>query len=108
MVAAWADSWSRQSVEDYLDHYAAEFQPPGGVPRERWEAERRDRILRPASINVTLADVEVLDTGPDRRVASFVQYYTSDVFSDVVVKTLELVWEREAWRIASERVEGPG
>ncbi len=103
-VLEWAAAWSEQRVEDYLAAYAADFQPPRGLERAEWAAQRRERILRPASIRVTLGalDRTVLDAGRVR--ISFEQSYETETYADKVTKTLELVWEDGDWKIAAERV----
>lgn len=103
MLAAWSRSWSEQDVEGYLSFYSSGFQPPEGSSREAWAATRRARILKPTRIEVSLDQIEIRKVGADRAAASFVQSYASDLFSDVAVKTLDLVWEEERWKILRER-----
>ncbi len=104
-VTAWARSWSEQRVDDYLAFYSSAFLPPQGLTREAWAATRRERILRPNHIEVSFDQLELRADGSERVVATFVQLYASDIFSDVATKTLELVWEEGRWAIAQERAE---
>ena len=101
-LEAWADAWSGQRVDDYLSHYAPGFQPPNGLTREEWEAQRRERLLRPKSIRVTLTELRIEPLGEDRVRAVFQQAYQSDTFGDSVRKTTELVWDGDRWKIAAE------
>ncbi len=80
--------------------------PPDGLSRAEWEARRRERLERPRAIRVTVALVEAEELAPGRRRVRFVQAYESDLFQDRVCKTLDLVWDATAWRIAAERAEG--
>ena len=101
----WAKAWEDQRIDDYLSFYSRTFEPPGQASREGWEAERKQRISRPSRIEVRVALLELRVTGVDRSEIEFLQSYESDRFSDVVVKTLELVREGGSWKIAAERLE---
>ncbi len=101
-VTAWAKAWSEQRVEDYLAFYAAGFQPPGGLSRAAWEAQRRQRISAPSRIEVKVALRDVRTQSPTEVEIELLQSYSSNIYSDVVVKTLELVLEAGAWKIARE------
>lgn len=105
-IRAWADSWSEQRVDDYLACYSERFQPPDGLDRGAWEAQRRDRLLRPRSIRVSLGEVSRTDLGPGSSRVSFQQSYETETYSDRVAKTLELALEGGRWRIVDERVDG--
>ena len=89
-------------MDDYLSHYAPGFQPPNGLTRGEWEAQRRERLLRPKSIRVTLTELRIEPLGEDRVRAVFQQAYQSDTFGDSVRKTTELVWDGDRWKIAAE------
>ncbi len=107
LAAAWARAWSEQRAADYLACYAADFQPPRGLHRRDWEAQRRLRIAKPRSIEVELSGVTVETLGPDRARVRFRQAYRSETYRDVVRKILELVREDGGWRILEERVASP-
>jgi uncharacterized protein (TIGR02266 family) len=101
-VLAWAQAWSGQRVDDYLGFYANEFAPSDGTSRDDWETQRFSRLRKPAWIKVELDGIRQQPIGADRVTVTFSQAYSSDTFSDSVAKTLELVWEDGAWKIASE------
>lgn len=103
-VRAWARSWTNQRVDDYLSFYALAFEPADGQSRELWERLRRERIVRPRSISVTVEQVSPQIIG-DRAQVSFVQSYTSDTFNDVVTKSMLLERVSGRWRILEERIE---
>lgn len=105
LLEAWSRAWSEQRVEEYLSFYSSAFEPPGGLGRAEWESQRRERLTRPTRIEVLVALVGLVEGEGDRLEVDFVQSYESDRFSDVVVKTLELVREGGAWKIAAERTE---
>ncbi len=104
-VRAWAAAWSEQRVDGYLSAYADAFVPPDNLGRTEWEAQRRERILRPKSIELSLGPLQAEPQGPDRIRVSFEQAYETPTYRDRVRKTLELVAEAGTWKIASERAE---
>lgn len=102
IINGWAGAWSEKRVDDYLGAYSPRFTPPGGLDRAAWERQRRERILAPRWIEVSLAFVELEDTAPDRARIRFVQSYESDSYRDLVRKVLELERGERGWRILSE------
>lgn len=106
MVEGWAEAWSSQSVERYLACYARDFRTPAGRTRQQWEAERRERISKPRFIQVGISfQGKPRPLVPGRILVTFRQEYTSDVYSDVIWKTLELVREDDGWKIFDEIAE---
>jgi len=101
-IEAWAAAWSDQRVDDYLAAYASGFVPPRGRNRAQWSNYRRDRLGAPSFISVRLSQLDITRQGDERARAVFHQDYRSNTISDVVEKTLELVWEEGSWRILSE------
>jgi hypothetical protein len=104
-VRSWAQAWSAQDVRGYLEAYDSSFAPPDGLSRSEWEAQRRQRLIRPAFVQVSVSDIEARPLEPDRVVVTFVQSYRSDTFSDRVLKTLELARRDGAWKIVREQSE---
>jgi hypothetical protein len=103
-VRNWAQAWADQRVEDYLSHYSAGFQTPGGTSLDDWQVLRRNRILRPVWIEVDLGQPEVVEGEPDRIVLRFTQSYRSDSYGDEVIKRLEMVREDDGWKIIRESI----
>ena len=102
-VHDWVAAWSDQRADDYLESYADSFQPPDGESRSSWAANRRQEIEQPQSINVSVEAASIVELSNDRVSVSFDQTYSSDTFTDRARKTLLLVWQDGAWRIAEER-----
>ncbi len=102
-VKEWARAWSRQRPDDYLAAYAADFRPPRDQSRDRWEQQRRIRILKPRWIQLEIGAIvtEVEDGGRAR--VSFDQSYRSDTYHDIVRKTLLMVRDDAGWKILEER-----
>ena len=101
-VRAWANAWSRQAVDDYLEHYSADFRPANGASRAAWEAQRRKRLRRPSFIEVKVSDMEIESLDANRARATFRQSYRADGYQDVVVKVLELARDGGRWWIVDE------
>ena len=104
-VSAWAAAWSAKDVAAYLGFYAANFETPDGLARGTWEAQRKDRIERPASIKVDLTFRSVKIKGSEATVV-FRQAYRSDTVNSNNTKTLKLVRAGDKWLIQSERAGG--
>ncbi len=101
-VESWAQAWTDQRVDDYLSAYALDFQPPLGLSRSVWEAQRRLRVARPQWIEVAIEALEVRLVEPGRALVEFSQDYSSDTYSDRVEKTLTLTLQDGSWRILRE------
>ena len=105
-VDQWAKAWSDNDVPAYLTHYAADFEPPEGMSRAEWEAQRRARIAKPRKIEVTVEAPKVVFTGEDRVKVTFRQSYRSDTFKATGMKTLDMVRQGDKWLITREQFRG--
>jgi len=104
-VQAWAQAWSRKDVDAYLAFYAKDFATPKGEPRGEWEKNRRQRILAPKNISVTVDAPRVNREGESRARVTFRQSYKSDTLSSRGTKTLLLVKADDGrWLIVQEQV----
>ena len=102
-VNAWAKAWSDKNMTAYFAFYASDFQTPRGVKRITWEKTRRDRIIKPKSIQVEITHPKVTLINPTRARVSFRQLYHSDAFKHDSSKTLEMVKTDGKWQIRQER-----
>ncbi len=103
-VNAWADAWSAQNVERYLDSYAKDFKTPGGESRKQWESTRRDRVSRPSKISVKLNNLSVKIESDTAAKVTFRQVYKATGLDANSNKTLNMVKEGSRWVIQQERV----
>jgi len=102
-VEAWARAWASRDVGAYLAFYASDFATPGGLSRDAWEAQRRERITNPSRISVSLSNLKTVQTGADRASVSFRQTYQSNLLkSQSTNKTLELALRGDQWQIVRE------
>lgn len=104
VVNAWAKAWSGKDITGYLTFYASSFRPHGALSRTAWEKSRRERITKPKSIRVAVANPKVSFTDATHATVSFKQSYHSDTLKSNTVKTLEMVKTGEKWLIQQERV----
>ncbi len=103
-VRAWAQAWSRQDPDAYLELYAADYSPPD-IARDAWEIQRRARITAPAQLEIRLRELEVEIAGPDRAIARFQQLFITEEKALSARKVLELERFTAGWKIVAERVE---
>ena len=101
-VAAWARAWAAQDADAHLAFYAGDFATPAGLSRAEWEAQRRERIMLPERISVTLSDIKSRAVNPGRVNVSFKQTYESDRLKVTSHKVMELVWRIGKWLIIEE------
>jgi tetratricopeptide (TPR) repeat protein len=99
-ITRWAEAWSARDVDGYLAVYARDF-AASGMTREAWEAQRRERITAPKSIEVKISDLKIEQQG-DTASATFRQVYRSDRLSSTATKTLKLAQQNGEWRIVGE------
>jgi len=104
-VQSWAQAWSQKNMVQYLGAYAPSFDPPGGLSRKAWEAERRSRIVSKSKIAVSLSKMSVQVKGNTATVG-FVQNYKADQLAVSSHKTLKLTKRGDQWLITHESVGG--
>jgi tetratricopeptide (TPR) repeat protein len=100
-VHGWAKAWSARDVDAYLAYYARDFKTPSGESRSEWEKTRRERIRKPASIQVEVLNPKVSIDGNHATIA-FKQNYRAGINSMRTSKTLFLVKTGEKWLITQE------
>ena len=101
-VKGWASAWSNKDVAGYLAHYAADYRP-ADMNRRRWVAQRKLRLSKPRTIQVTLKELRVRITGEDSAEALFEQRYRADTYKDRVRKQLTLKRGADGWKIVAEK-----
>ena len=101
-VNSWAKAWSDKNLDSYFASYADSFKPAKGENRKNWELMRRDRISKPANINVEITNPKVVLEGADSAKMSFKQIYTANGKPIRTNKTLLLKKVNGAWLIDQE------
>ena len=103
-VNAWAKAWSAKDVDRYLTFYARDFKPATGEARAEWEKGRRQRIIAPKSITVTVDAPKVTLAGDNQATVTFRQGYRSEARTVNSTKTLVMARADGRWLIKQERV----
>jgi hypothetical protein len=99
-IDSWAQSWSRQDFDAYLNTYTSGFALPG-MSRAQWVQLRREQILKPKSISIGIDNVRTSVQG-ESAVAEFDQTRQADGAVIRSRKTLELVNVDGRWLITKE------
>lgn len=100
-VEGWAKAWSARNVGNYLDYYADDFKTPNDESRAEWEKTRKERIRKPASIEVQVLNPKV-DIEGNRATVTFKQSYRAGGNSMRTGKTLHLKKSGDKWLITQE------
>lgn len=101
-VNNWAQAWSSQNLDQYFASYGASFQPAKGESRKSWEQQRRERITRPAKINVEVSNINITSTSDDTAKVRFKQAYRADAKPIYTSKTLIMKKQGNNWFIEQE------
>jgi tetratricopeptide (TPR) repeat protein len=101
-VNKWAQAWSSKNLDQYFASYGASFQPAKGESRKSWEQQRRERITRPAKINVEVSNINITSTADDSAKVHFKQTYRADAKPIYTSKTLMMKKQGDNWFIEQE------
>jgi len=101
-VQGWAKAWSSKKVDKYLASYDDNFQTPNGESRKEWEELRRERISKPASINVEITKIRIKMESPNQAKVSFRQSYHAGSLTKRTPKTLVMQKTSDKWFIEQE------
>jgi hypothetical protein len=100
MVADWAQAWADRNSTAVLAMYSSEFATDAQSGSAAWLAQRSVEVASGPLPNPRVSNLQVLQQGNDRRLASFTQR-----FGNVLVhKELNLLRDVGLWKIANERV----
>ncbi|MEN9560364.1 MAG: hypothetical protein RLZZ502_1575 [Pseudomonadota bacterium] len=100
----WANSWAAQDVDTYLAHYSDRFKPQDGATREAWAQTRRERLLAPKKILVSVQEPDITLHDDGSAEIRFKQAYSSDTIGNSTTrKVLVMVKSGSEWKITRER-----
>lgn len=103
---AWRADWESRNADRYLSHYSRDFRA-GATDLAAWSAHKRRVNAAKRWIEVGLADVSVLWSGPGGVIeVSFEQDYRSNDFSLRARKRQYWIEEEGRWKIAYEGTLG--
>ncbi len=104
MLDQWKIAWENGDSERYLEFYANEFQPASGIPRERWQQQRRERVVPSKRIQLGLRELDIsLSEANDSALVVFQQDYRSANYTEVSRKEMRLNRIANQWYIQAER-----
>lgn len=98
----WSKAWSAKDPEKYLSYYVSHFTPESGISHDDWATQRRERLNKPAWINVSLNPLAVNQRDPSHIEVKVIQSYRSNSWSDSSTKLLTLTPENGEWKIEKE------
>ena len=101
-VNTWAKAWSAKNVNKYLASYSDSFKTPNSESRKEWEQTRRERVGRPAKINVEVSNPKVVMEGSNIAKVSFKQTYSANGKPQRTSKTLTMKKVGDSWLIDQE------
>ena len=101
-ISVWRKSWAGRDIPAYLNCYASGFKASQDSNHDSWTARRKLRISEKKAITLDVSNIEFSFKDATHATTKFHQHYHSDIYSDVVEKTLE--WELVAgrWLIITE------
>lgn len=98
----WREAWESRDVERYLRFYAPRFKASMDATHEKWLARRRQRISEKKRIAVGVSDMQLKMTDSTHATTVFHQKYGSDIYNDIVLKTLDWAYIDGHWTITRE------
>jgi uncharacterized protein (TIGR02266 family) len=101
-VRAWAAAWSERRVEDYLSFYSRAFEPGQAGGDGASGGSSRAWLPPLAGMELRLGPICQVEVAPGRYAVQFEQSVESDSYTRRTGRTLELVRESDAWKIAAE------
>ena len=101
-VRAWAAAWSEQRVEDYVSFYSREFEPAQAGGDDDSGAAPHAWLPPLNGMELTLGPITQTEVAPGRVAVHFEQSVETDSYTRRTGRTLEMVREADAWKIAAE------
>jgi murein L,D-transpeptidase YafK len=104
-IESWRQGWESREVDEYMNHYSANFQSCW-LDFKSWKEKKRRLSQRYRKIRVRLGDV-YLYRQDGLVTAIFSQTYSSDGFRSSGIKVLYLLTENGQYKIYSEDYHQP-
>ncbi len=98
----WRLAWESRDTERYLKFYAPLFKASIDSTHEKWLARRKQRISEKKRISVGISDIKLTFRDATHATTLFQQKYGSDIYNDVVLKTLNWEFIDGQWHITVE------
>ncbi|QEP42683.1 hypothetical protein D5085_05780 [Ectothiorhodospiraceae bacterium BW-2] len=101
-VRRWQQSWQGQNLADYFDNYMEGYHDANIASSREWQQLRRQRILGPDTIEITLRELSLKVVDSETIEALFWMDYRSDNYRDESEKRLRFRRTEGGWKIALE------
>jgi adhesin transport system outer membrane protein len=98
----WRIAWSTKDTTKYLNFYAPNFKASIDATHEKWLSRRQQRIGEKKRISVNVSDLQFKVKDATHITTIFHQKYGSDIYNDVVLKTLDWEYIEGHWLITME------
>lgn len=100
-VETWRRAWEKKDLDGYMNCYSRSFRAQG-KGWDEWKRHKRALNDRYGRIQVSLKNLKIGKAGGIMRV-SFHQNYRSEGISSIGLKSIEIRWEKNSWKIVRER-----
>ncbi len=101
-LEGWRSAWAARDTDKYLQFYAADFKASVDATHEKWNSRRHRLIGEKKHIAVGITDLRVTFRDATHATTIFHQKYNSDIFNDVVLKTMNWDYKDGHWVIVME------
>lgn len=102
VVTSWASAWQSGRDDVYFLHYHPGFVAEGFPTRDDWESRRRERILEPEDISISLREFSMQQLGDDLADVRFTLTYRRPGYADRTHKSLLMKRSGGLWQILRE------
>jgi hypothetical protein len=82
-------SWKAGNLKDYASFYAGDFRAQG-MNRAAWLSYKKKVFRASENVRIDIKNLAIASQSRGRVVATFEQYYSSSLVTDVGTKTLSL------------------
>ncbi len=102
-LSQWADAWQTQNTEKYLNHYHPDYKAPELASTDEWREERTRKITTPASISISLEELEIIENNDNNVLVELLMVYLADNYADRTLKRMLLSKTAGSWQITMEK-----
>ena len=98
LVRNWAEQWSAQNVQGYIQSYEENYRPPSDeITHAEWREQRRERLTNKQFIEVYVGNFSFEESATQFSV-SFSQRYRSNTLDDTIIKKLTFSKKDGSWQ----------
>lgn len=102
VIASWAAAWQSQLLDVYFLHYYPGYFPADFMTAEAWKEDRREKMIKPEYIHLSLDDFELTSFSEEQAVIRFTMGYQRPGYEDETNKEITLRSLNGLWLIDKE------